>query len=781
MFTNQLKSFASYYKLPFHKFEQLGVVLDKNAYEQMRTKALNSKNIKECVDIFEKFYQDKVVEKQKDTMRTIIDGLSRTGAIIAMVPLPLLLLEVNPIIVPAISAIGFIMATVALCMSYKMRSEARAQQEVEIYQQETPLADICSSCAADEVKNRAKVSKINYLLDILENKFPQMTIDRQKIGHYLIHNYSDYYWNKIIDYCVSNCEDANSNPSYDNFIKLTQISAKVYRMFSDLFFPENQMYDFKTQTGAIYSKFKEYCQYKLSDYIPINDLKNKNGLINDAKVNKLFEIYQRGPHGLVTAFASARNANGEIAWDSIDTIRKTNVIVRDALYNEKIKGGDSLVNEILYEIVENNYNQEGNIQPDKLKEFNKSLKTEIEMNGLKNNSLLRNILSPELLCKIGVNDKISTSVKEAANSDSKLYDLYRNQNLSILDFLKNVQASSADVYNFLCKMTTENETQKQLAKEFSANPRMSKSIHTFLLKKLGNDKKAHELFNSWYYDEKYGYRKAYERYYNEDIWANAQYFMDLVKQSPNVSTWALKCFCKEKNTEPILGVLPEYIGTRKDFTNLINELKIWHKNACKLKEKTKNKTVFDIPFEININNKTYNMKCLTRGHSPKLKFIFTINNNPEETYVIKFAPYDAIGNTDRSNKFRENQAIRPDMPYVDSMVDFYLKLNNCPNAADILYFDYNVQASLYKATKGEHPVFTEEFECNIHNFRNYKPSADIYKLGVELNDIYHTNFIVDENGICKAIDTGHAKYNNIFRPLVIGKNIALANMCGREL
>ena len=196
--------------------------------------------------------------------------------------------------------------------------------------------------------------------------------------------------------------------------------------------------------------------------------------------------------------------------------------------------------------------------------------------------------------------------------------------LSILDFLKNVQASSADVYNFLCKMTTENETQKQLAKEFSANPRMSKSIHTFLLKKLGNDKKAHELFNSWYYDEKYGYRKAYERYYNEDIWANAQYFMDLVKQSPNVSTWALKCFCKEKNTEPILGVLPEYIGTRKDFTNLINELKIWHKNACKLKEKTKNKTVFDIPFEININNKTYNIKCLTSGHSPKLKFIFTI-------------------------------------------------------------------------------------------------------------------------------------------------------------
>ena len=464
MFINQLKNFAAYNKLPFSYFEQLGVILDKNAYQQMRTKALNSKNTKECVDTFEKFYKEKVIEKQNDSMRAIIDGLSRAGLIVTMAPLPLLLLEVNPIIVPLISAIGFTMATVALCMSHKMRSAARAQQEVEIYQQETPLADICSRCAADDVKNRAKVAKINYLLDVLENKFPQMSIDRQKIGHYLIHNYSDYYWNKMIDYCVNNCEDANSNPSFENFTKLTQISAKVYKMFSDLFFPENQMYDFKTQAGAIYSEFKEYCQYKLSDFIPVNDLKNKNGLINDAKVNKLFEVYQKGPHGLVTAFASARNANGEIAWDSIDTIRKTNVIIRDALCDEKIKSDDSLINEILYEIVENNYDQEGNIQPDKLKEFNKNLKTNVEMNGLKNNSLLRNILSPELLCKIGINDKISTSVKEASNSDSKLYDLYRKQNLSILKFLQNVQASSADVYNFLCKMTTEKETQKQLAK-----------------------------------------------------------------------------------------------------------------------------------------------------------------------------------------------------------------------------------------------------------------------------------------------------------------------------
>ena len=115
------------------------------------------------------------------------------------------------------------------------------------------------------------------------------------------------------------------------------------------------------------------------------------------------------------------------------------------------------------------------------------------------------------------------------------------------------------------------------------------------------------------------------------------------------------------------------------------------------------------------------------------------------------------------------------------MLDFYLKLNNCPNAPDIQYFDYKAEASLYKATKGEYPDFPVSVERNIYNFRNYKPVADIYKLGVELNDIYHTNFLIDENGVCKAIDTGHAQFNNIFRPSVTRKHFSLSNFTGREL
>ena len=147
---------------------------------------------------------------------------------------------------------------------------------------------------------------------------------------------------------------------------------------------------------------------------------------------------------------------------------------------------------------------------------------------------------------------------------------------------------------------------------------------------------------------------------------------------------------------------------------------------------------------------------------------------------MKFAPYDTIGNTDRSRKFRDNQALRPDMPYTDSLIDFYLKENNCPNAADIRFFDYEAQAVLYGETKGRTAEFPEDAKLNLHKFRKLKEVSDIYSLGVQLNDIWQSNFLVDENGICKCIDSGHAKYSNMFRPLVSGKHFALPNVCGRE-
>ena len=183
---------------------------------------------------------------------------------------------------------------------------------------------------------------------------------------------------------------------------------------------------------------------------------------------------------------------------------------------------------------------------------------------------------------------------------------------------------------------------------------------------------------------------------------------------------------------------------------------------------------------ITVDGRNFKVQKIGKGQSAKLKYRIIPLENLNTSYILKFAPYDAIGNTDRSRKFRDNQATRPDMPYTDALIDFYLKANGCPNAADIKFFDYEAQAVLYKETFGVEPVFSEDSKLNLYRFKKFGPLADVYKLGVQLNDIWKTNFLIDEKGVYRCIDTGHAIYSNVFRPLVSGKHFALANLCGRE-
>ena len=136
---------------------------------------------------------------------------------------------------------------------------------------------------------------------------------------------------------------------------------------------------------------------------------------------------------------------------------------------------------------------------------------------------------------------------------------------------------------------------------------------------------------------------------------------------------------------------------------------------------------------------------------------------------------------DKTKKFEENQALRPDMPYLDSMVDFYLKENRSPNAPDIKFFDYKSQAVLYRATEGKEAIIPDKYKDNLYEFTKYPKVSDIKDLGVELSDVHGGNFIVDKNGKYKLIDSGHVRYLNIFRPQVICKHITLGNLCGREL
>ena len=397
-------------------------------------------------------------------------------------------------------------------------------------------------------------------------------------------------------------------------------------------------------------------------------------------------------------------------------------------------------------------------------------------------------------------------VRNAAIAKSSFFEKFKNSQTNILSYLKDTKMSPAAVFKFLCKLTSDKDTQISTAKEFSTNPRKSESIKNFLIEKLGGNESGERLFYTWFHDEEGGYRRAYDRYYNEEVWSKAKTLDSIVKESPIVAPWAFNSKAREMKIEPTLGTLPQGFGNVSKFRVLVKTLRKWNMKlhesiieekriikanstsdtmatSTKINELINSKTA---PFELEVENNKFWITPVVKSFSAKLIFfIEKLNKEGEKTgenYVLKFPPHSIKSSDgDKIKKFHENQALRPDMPYLDAVVDFYLKENKSPNAPEIEFFDYNTQAVLYKKTKGTEPTIPEKFVDNLYSFIRYNKIVDLKKLGIELSDVHNGNFLVDKSGNYRLIDSGHVRYSNTFRPPVIGKHISLGNLCGREL
>lgn len=398
-------------------------------------------------------------------------------------------------------------------------------------------------------------------------------------------------------------------------------------------------------------------------------------------------------------------------------------------------------------------------------------------------------------------------VKNAAMAESTFFNKFKASKLPLVKYLKETAMSPAAVFKVLCKATSDEDTSSKVAKELSSNPRKGNVIRDFLIEKLGGNKTGETLFMTWFHDEQYGYRRAYEDYYNAEIWDKAENMTEIIKHSPIVAPWALRSKADFMNIEPTLGQVPSEFGNVKEFRNLVKYLKKWNedlqKNLQADKEKIKAASTGDsmetatkinelvasatAPFSLTIGKQDYIITPVVKSFSAKLIFLIEAISKdvtkPNTNFVLKFAPHSIKpgNNKDRAKKFAENQAIRPDMPYLDSLVDFYLKENKSPNAPEVEFFDYKTQAVLYKRTKGVEPKIPDRYADNLYVFRKFPKISDIFKLGVELSDVHEGNFLVDEAGNYRLIDSGHVKYSSPFRPPVIGKHIVYGNLCGREL
>ena len=113
---------------------------------------------------------------------------------------------------------------------------------------------------------------------------------------------------------------------------------------------------------------------------------------------------------------------------------------------------------------------------------------------------------------------------------TSLYKQFVKSGKSYFEFVKDSNARPRQISEFLFGITKSEDASKSFIEEITKNPRKADKITSILLKKIGGK----DAFKEWYY-HKYGYQRAYERYFKKEIFENNNVSVDdMVKISPNL-------------------------------------------------------------------------------------------------------------------------------------------------------------------------------------------------------------------------------------------------------
>ena len=302
------------------------------------------------------------------------------------------------------------------------------------------------------------------------------------------------------------------------------------------------------------------------------------------------------------------------------------------------------------------------------------------------------------------------------------------------------------------------------------------------------------------------YNAVYQRYFDR-VWKRAQTVEDVVKLRPNFTPWALE----DKFGDFTLGSVPEDFGTSSDFGALVQS--ICHSSAMTNYKHIKRleghpKELMETypafkkidfwnlgqrkrvlsqiltrkcgrPFRIKIKDKTFHAQFLCNPFSHKTVFLITTSEGKK--YILKTLPYHfAKVSSDRARKEHENIALRGDSIYADALLEFYLKLNQCPPAPLICFYNFKQEVALYEVAKST-PCVLKNKKADIramYDF-NVKRIPDANALGVYINDVVADNFVQTAQGI-KIIDIGHATFYAPMTPDKPGLTYHLGNLCGKD-
>lgn len=405
-------------------------------------------------------------------------------------------------------------------------------------------------------------------------------------------------------------------------------------------------------------------------------------------------------------------------------------------------------------------------------------------------------------------DKLTTKILELRNASSPLASKYREYDGDIVQFIKHEKPKAKEAIKFLYSVSMDPKLSTRMITELTQEPQNTRNKYTKLKKAVCDDKKSNQLFLAWLNDEEAGYKFAYSQYY-ESLWQKASSLEEIIRFSPNIAPWALENKANILNRDFSFGELPSEFGSVEDFKKLISSIKssAFYKayvlakdgsNDIKVRERlakeyntSADSFMIDsilnekLAKEAKVSIKTENgctLQPIVQSFSAKL--IFKVDTPNGNTFFLKIDPYrpDPEDKSDMAKKLRENQDLRPDMPYLNAMVDFYLKLNNCRYASDVQYYNHDYGAIIYKASKGKEPTnaIDQRILKNLYLLRGNKIIQEIQQYGIQLNDVHNGNFMQDEFGNISLIDSGHIYYEDPLKPVQIGKHISLGNLCGRE-
>lgn len=327
------------------------------------------------------------------------------------------------------------------------------------------------------------------------------------------------------------------------------------------------------------------------------------------------------------------------------------------------------------------------------------------------------------------------------------------------------------------------------------NPRLNKRIFRFLSQTM-----PIKSLSLWM--EKYAL--IYNKYIHQK-WKKAKKAEDVLKIIPNFSPWALKDrfgqfdlgkiptdFGDEKNYFKLLDKIrqSDVVQNYKQLKSLENNLKEFEKHYPEIKkinwfdigQRTHflSKLMFEKtghPFFVKIAQQKYKVQFLCNPFSCKM--VFEVISPKGQAYILKMTlnPITEIL-TDDQRKEMENQAIRADSPYTNSMMEFYLKLNKCPHVCDIQHYTSLYEVVLYKKEKGT-PLSALGKTWDFYNLNN-KLLKDANRLGIYINDVSLSNFILTDQNMVKIIDIGHASFANPLTQGIPGLTFTFGNLSGQD-